>query len=299
MRLSRESESRALERDRERREAPLLPGADPAWTRELAAWGAPATPGRGTAAAPSGRRRRRSARRPSARGLRRGGGREPPPWPRCRPPLVSALGPGASLPSPRTPLIVEPKAPPKPSRQKEQEQFEFVGGRKQLHPAAAGRARLRPDGAHRAGQGGVPHHRGEAARQAGRLRHRRARWWRSAPARWSPCTSSCPGPGIKVSKIATLADDLAMALEAMRVRIVAPIPGKGVVGIEVPNKDRETVYLKEIAEQDVLPALEPQADDGAGQGHRGHARTCSTWPRCRTCWSPAPPARASRWRSTP
>src|SRR5690349_22950970 len=43
-----------------------------------------------------------------------------------------------------------------------------------------------------------------------------------------------------------------MAMEAMRVRIVAPIPGKGVVGIEVPNRDRETVYLKEIAEQDVF-----------------------------------------------
>src|SRR6266849_1401547 len=61
-----------------------------------------------------------------------------------------------------------------------------------------------------------------------------------------------PGPGIKLSKIASLADDLAMAMEAMRVRIVAPIPGKGVVGIEVPNRDRETVYLKEIAEQDVF-----------------------------------------------
>src|SRR5262249_28471310 len=61
-----------------------------------------------------------------------------------------------------------------------------------------------------------------------------------------------PGPGIKVSKIAALADDLAMAMEAVRVRIVAPIPGKGVVGIEVPNRDRETVYLKEIVEQDVF-----------------------------------------------
>src|SRR6185436_8290641 len=61
-----------------------------------------------------------------------------------------------------------------------------------------------------------------------------------------------PGPGIKVSKIASLADDLAMAMEAMRVRIVAPIAGKGVVGIEVPNRDRETVFLKEIAEQDAF-----------------------------------------------
>ena len=55
-----------------------------------------------------------------------------------------------------------------------------------------------------------------------------------------------PAPGIKISKIAGLADDLTMALQALSIRIVAPIPGKGVVGIEVPNRDRETVYLREI-----------------------------------------------------
>ncbi|MBI1946528.1 MAG: DNA translocase FtsK 4TM domain-containing protein [Deltaproteobacteria bacterium] len=55
-----------------------------------------------------------------------------------------------------------------------------------------------------------------------------------------------PAPGIKVSKIAALADDIAMAMEAIHVRIVAPIPGKGAVGIEIPNETRETVYMKEI-----------------------------------------------------
>jgi len=55
-----------------------------------------------------------------------------------------------------------------------------------------------------------------------------------------------PGPGIKVSRIAGLADDLSMALQALAIRIVAPIPGKGVVGIELPNRDREMVFLKEI-----------------------------------------------------
>lgn len=55
-----------------------------------------------------------------------------------------------------------------------------------------------------------------------------------------------PAPGVKLSKIANLSDDLAMALAAHSVRIVAPIPGKGVVGIEVPNPSREMVYLKEI-----------------------------------------------------
>ena len=61
-----------------------------------------------------------------------------------------------------------------------------------------------------------------------------------------------PAPGVKVSRIASLSDDLAMAMEAMRVRIVAPIPGKGVVGIEVPNKTRETVVLRELVEQDAF-----------------------------------------------
>jgi len=55
-----------------------------------------------------------------------------------------------------------------------------------------------------------------------------------------------PGPGIKVSRIAGLSDDLTMALQAHSIRIVAPIPGKGVVGIELPNREREMVSLKEI-----------------------------------------------------
>ena len=61
-----------------------------------------------------------------------------------------------------------------------------------------------------------------------------------------------PAPGVKISKIANLSDDLAMALAARSVRIVAPIPGKGVVGIEVPNPEREMVYLKEIIADDVF-----------------------------------------------
>ncbi|WP_458294021.1 DNA translocase FtsK [Geobacter anodireducens] len=55
-----------------------------------------------------------------------------------------------------------------------------------------------------------------------------------------------PGPGIKVSRIASLSDDLSMALQSLSIRIVAPIPGKGVVGIEIPNRERETVFLREI-----------------------------------------------------
>lgn len=55
-----------------------------------------------------------------------------------------------------------------------------------------------------------------------------------------------PGTGVKISSIASRADDLSLALEAQSVRIVAPIPGKSVVGIEIPNDTRETVMLKEL-----------------------------------------------------
>ncbi|MFQ5513307.1 MAG: DNA translocase FtsK 4TM domain-containing protein [Myxococcota bacterium] len=55
-----------------------------------------------------------------------------------------------------------------------------------------------------------------------------------------------PAPGIKLSRIVNLADDLALALRALTVRIVAPIPGKNVVGIEVPNLEREVVVLRDL-----------------------------------------------------
>ncbi|MGE4546835.1 MAG: DNA translocase FtsK 4TM domain-containing protein [Desulfurella sp.] len=55
-----------------------------------------------------------------------------------------------------------------------------------------------------------------------------------------------PSSGIKISKIANLANDLAMAMKAIAVRIIAPIPGKNVVGIEIPNRQIQTVYMKEI-----------------------------------------------------
>ena len=59
-----------------------------------------------------------------------------------------------------------------------------------------------------------------------------------------------PEAGTKINKISSLSDDLAMALKATRIRIIAPIPGKDVIGIEVPNDLRETVYLKELLSKD-------------------------------------------------
>ncbi|MEX1363452.1 MAG: DNA translocase FtsK 4TM domain-containing protein [Nannocystaceae bacterium] len=63
-----------------------------------------------------------------------------------------------------------------------------------------------------------------------------------------------PEAGTKLSKIESLENDLAMALEAIRIRILAPIPGKASVGFEVPNKVRETVYIKEILEDESFGA---------------------------------------------
>ena len=60
-----------------------------------------------------------------------------------------------------------------------------------------------------------------------------------------------PAPGVMVRRIVGVADDLAMALSAMSIRILAPIPGESVVGIEVPNTRREMVFLREILEDPV------------------------------------------------
>ncbi|WP_224365846.1 FtsK/SpoIIIE family DNA translocase [Hyalangium versicolor] len=173
-------------------------------------------------------------------------------------PAAPSANPAAAIvPAPpsalaRMPLIVEPKAPPKPSAPKRStEQFEFVGGRKSfslppldvLECDKKERSELDKDA---------------FLVTAEKLRAKLADFGivgEVVEIRPGPVVTMyefLPGPGIKVSKIAALQDDLAMAMEAMRVRIVAPIPGKGVVGIEVPNKDRETVFLKEIAEQDAF-----------------------------------------------
>jgi S-DNA-T family DNA segregation ATPase FtsK/SpoIIIE len=59
-----------------------------------------------------------------------------------------------------------------------------------------------------------------------------------------------PGPGVKVSAIANLSNDLALSLAAQGIRIEAPIPGKSAVGIEIPNKDPQPVFLREILEDE-------------------------------------------------
>ena len=61
-----------------------------------------------------------------------------------------------------------------------------------------------------------------------------------------------PAPGVKVNRIAALSDDLARVMSAKGIRIQAPVPGKSVVGVEIANQERETVYLREIIEDEVF-----------------------------------------------
>jgi len=61
-----------------------------------------------------------------------------------------------------------------------------------------------------------------------------------------------PGPGVKVSQFSALQDDLAMALKAVSIRILAPIPGKGAVGIEIPNRKMQTIFGRDIFESDAF-----------------------------------------------
>jgi S-DNA-T family DNA segregation ATPase FtsK/SpoIIIE len=74
-----------------------------------------------------------------------------------------------------------------------------------------------------------------------------------------------PAPGVKVRRIVLLADDLAMALRAVSVRILAPIPGESVVGIEIPNQRRETVRLREVIESEAYRTSESKVTLALGK----------------------------------
>jgi S-DNA-T family DNA segregation ATPase FtsK/SpoIIIE len=65
-----------------------------------------------------------------------------------------------------------------------------------------------------------------------------------------------PASGVKLNRIVGLSDDLSLALRALSVRIIAPLPGKSVVGIEVANQQRETVYIRDLLESEVFRSNE-------------------------------------------
>ncbi len=79
-----------------------------------------------------------------------------------------------------------------------------------------------------------------------------------------------PAPGVKINKIVNLADDLALALKALSVRIIAPIPGKAVIGIELPNDHRETVGFKDIVTANVYKKSASRLTIALGKDIVGH-----------------------------
>lgn len=80
-----------------------------------------------------------------------------------------------------------------------------------------------------------------------------------------------PAPGIKISRIVSLADDLSMALRAASIRVVAPIPGKAAIGIELPNKNRELVPARSVFESDVFRGSSDALTIALGKGITGQA----------------------------
>lgn len=79
-----------------------------------------------------------------------------------------------------------------------------------------------------------------------------------------------PAEGVRVSKIANLADDIALNLAAETIRIEAPIPGKQAVGIEVPNQEREAVHLREVLDSDVFRENESKLAIALGKDAAGN-----------------------------
>ena len=81
-----------------------------------------------------------------------------------------------------------------------------------------------------------------------------------------------PAEGVRVSKIANLADDIALNLAAETIRIEAPIPGKQAVGIEVPNKEKEVVHFREILDSDEFRKNKSKLTVGLGKDVAGNVQ---------------------------
>ena len=81
-----------------------------------------------------------------------------------------------------------------------------------------------------------------------------------------------PAEGVRVSKIANLADDIALNLAAETIRIEAPIPGKQAVGIEVPNKEKEVVHFREVLDSDEFRSNKSKLTIGLGKDVAGNVQ---------------------------
>lgn len=84
------------------------------------------------------------------------------------------------------------------------------------------------------------------------------------------CFEFRPEAGIKISKIASLSDDLAMRMKAHPVRIIAPIPGKDAVGIEIPNPDPQTVYIRDVLDSREFSTIDSKLTFALGKDISGY-----------------------------
>jgi len=78
-----------------------------------------------------------------------------------------------------------------------------------------------------------------------------------------------PAKGIKVSKFSSLADDLALAIKAKSIRVQAPIPGRGLIGIEIPNLTRDMIYLRDLLLSEEMRAMHSKLAFGLGKDIAG------------------------------
>jgi S-DNA-T family DNA segregation ATPase FtsK/SpoIIIE len=83
-----------------------------------------------------------------------------------------------------------------------------------------------------------------------------------------------PSPGVKITRITALSDDIALAMKAQSVRIIAPIPGKSRVGVEIPNIETSTVYLKEVLESGDFQKAESKLTLALGKDTGGSPVVC-------------------------
>ena len=83
-----------------------------------------------------------------------------------------------------------------------------------------------------------------------------------------------PAPGVKISKITGLVDDIALRLATAGVRIEAPIPNKAAVGIEVPNKEKETVFIREMIDSEAFRSCNSKLGSALGKNISGEVVIC-------------------------
>lgn len=78
-----------------------------------------------------------------------------------------------------------------------------------------------------------------------------------------------PAKGVKVNRFTSLADDLALAIKAKSIRVQAPIPGRGLIGIEIPNMTRDMIYLKDLLLSEEMKAIDSKLAFGLGKDIAG------------------------------